>query len=150
MNSRRLGALLLALAAFAAAPAASAEGISGAARAFRGDIVIIKGTKVALFGLSAPTDGESCAVDAGTVPCADAARDALAALLAPGPVTCDYVRKTGHGAYQGRCRDADTPDIGLALLSAGWARTDAEAPADYRAAEADAKSAQRGLWAAAP
>ena len=150
MNSRRFGPLLFALAAIAAAPAASAEGISGAARAFRGDIVIIKGTKVALFGLTAPADGENCAVDAGTVPCADAARDALAALLTPGPVTCDYVRKTGHGAYQGRCRDADTADIGLALLSAGWARADVEAPADYRTAEADAKTSKRGLWSAAP
>jgi endonuclease YncB( thermonuclease family) len=134
--------LLWALLVFAPLPAA-ADGISGTAHAFRGDIVIVRGTKVLLFGLTPPGDAEQCS---GT-PCADVAKANLDALLEGTPISCGFVRKVGHGTYQGRCQHPDGGDVGLALLRQGWARADADAPPEYQAAEAEAKAANRGLWA---
>lgn len=140
-------AVLMALVTF---PAGAADGVNGAAHAFRGDIVTVRGTKVLLFGITAPADGEQCSLETGSASCAEAAKAALAALVADGPISCSFVRKIGHGSYQGRCRRADGSDIGLILLRKGWARADAEASDEYRAAEADAKAAKRGVWASEP
>jgi endonuclease YncB( thermonuclease family) len=136
-----------ALIALASLPAAAADGISGAAHAFRGDIVIIRGTKVLLFGLTAPADDRQCMLDTGPAPCAEAAKANLGILLEGGPISCSFVRKVGHGSYQGRCQRSDGTDIGLILLRQGWARADAEAAQEYQAAEAEAKADHRGLWA---
>lgn len=151
MNSRsRLPLAVLrhvALLALAALPAEAADGISGAAHAFRGDIVIVRGTKVLLFGLTAPGDGEQCRLESGPAPCPEAAKEKLAALVEDDPISCNFVRKVGHGSYQGRCQRSDGGDLGLMLLRQGWARADAEASPEYRAAEAEARLERRGLWA---
>jgi endonuclease YncB( thermonuclease family) len=131
-------------------PAGAADGISGAAHAFRGDIVIIRGTKVLLFGITAPTDGERCILETGSTPCTEAAKATLAALVEDGPISCSFVRKIGHGSYQGRCQRSDGSDIGLTLLRQGWVRADAEAAHEYQTAEAEAKAENRGLWANRP
>jgi endonuclease YncB( thermonuclease family) len=149
-NRRRLGLRGLKHAAVAVLltfPVAAADGISGAAHAFRGDVVIVRGTKVLLFGLSAPAEGEECKLETARAPCTQAAKASLEVLLRDGPISCSFVRKVGHGSYQGRCRRPDGSDIGLLLLRQGWARADEEAPQDYHAAEATAKADKAGLWA---
>jgi endonuclease YncB( thermonuclease family) len=139
-----------ALIALASLPAAAADGVSGAAHAFRGDIVIIRGTKILLFGLTAPADSGQCTLETGPAPCTEAAKANLEILLEDGPISCSFVRKVGHGSYQGRCQRSDGTDIGLMLLRQGWARADAEASEEYQAAEAEARAKNRGLWANDP
>jgi endonuclease YncB( thermonuclease family) len=134
MNSR-VRLLLAALLYAAPLSAVAADGISGTAHAFRGDIVIVRGTKVLLFGLTPPSDAEQC----NGTPCADVAKATLDALLEGTPISCSFVRKVGHGSYQGRCQRPDGSDIGLALLRQGWARADPEASPEHQAAEAEAK-----------
>ncbi|MGH6962374.1 MAG: hypothetical protein ACREE7_17980, partial [Dongiaceae bacterium] len=93
MNRRSVAAA--ALAVLLGGTTVAADGVAGSGHAFRADIVIVRGTKVLLLGLTAPADGERCRTDAGVVACADAAREALDAFLADHPVSCTFARKVG-------------------------------------------------------
>jgi endonuclease YncB( thermonuclease family) len=142
------GSVLLLLAALCPASLAD-DAVTGTARALSGDALIVRGTRILLFGLTAPNEAMQCRTETGLSSCAEAALDALDAIVREQQITCTLVRKVGHGAYQGRCRLADETDIGLTLLRAGWTHADADARAEQKAAEADARTAMRGMWASA-
>ncbi len=46
-----------------------------------------------------------------------------------------------------RCSTANGKDVGQVVLQNGGGEADTDAPPDYRAAEAQARSARRGIWA---
>ena len=46
-----------------------------------------------------------------------------------------------------RCSTSSGKDVGQVVLQNGAGEADADAPADYRAAEAQARSGRRGIWA---
>ena len=144
-------ALLLAVVLLLLAPASGQAGdsLSGAARAFTGEIVNLHGAKVRLAGIEAPRAGQICRDAAGEADCAEAARQALDELLDGQAVTCRLLEKVGHGSFIGTCAPADGGDIGEAMLRAGWARARPSASAAYKALEAEARKARRGLWATA-
>lgn len=107
-------AILLALLLLPEA-AAAADSATGPARAGASDTLVIGGTRFRLAGVAAPAAGRLCQA----VPCAEAARARLAALIAAGPVTCGRDARLGHGVYEGTCRLADGRDIGRILLAEG-------------------------------
>lgn len=130
----------------ALAQASAAESLSGSGHAFSGSVVIVRGAKLRLSGLAALPAGELCPEAGETRPCHELARRALDGLVTGQEVTCRLDRKVGHGSFEGTCRTAESGDLGAALIRGGWARVRQSAGAPYRAAEAEARSAGRGVW----
>ena len=163
-------ALILAL-IFAAAPALAAspgDSLSGAAWALDGDTIGLLGPEegarpvtVRLWGIDAPE--MDSANGAGWQ-----ARAALDAVLTPSPlssvigrmlVSCQVVATDRYKRPVAICAlAASDTDLGLAVIRAGWAieyRTFTRTPETanlpwrkYAEAEAEARAARRGLWAA--
>jgi endonuclease YncB( thermonuclease family) len=113
-----------------------------------GQVAVIDGetlrlgmTVIRLVDLQAPARGEACAAGPD---CGARATDALASLVRNRQVQC---RLGGHddlGRPMARC-DAGGSDINRDLVATGWARASTAALAG---AEGDARSHNRGLWAA--
>jgi endonuclease YncB( thermonuclease family) len=120
-----------------------ARELSGSARAIDGDSLRLNGEELRLEGLDAPEYRQSCTAKSGErVACGAAARRALEDLLARGPVRCEIGKVDRYGRGLARCRTGET-DINAALVQQGHA----VAYGGYRAEEAQAKAARRGLWA---
>ena len=128
-------------------PASAAESLSGSARALGGGVLTLRGAKVRLAGLAALPAGEICKGEDEARPCREVAKRALAGLVAGREITCRLDRKVGHGSFEGTCRSAGRGDLGAALLHDGLALARRSASAPYRAVEAEARSAGRGIWA---
>ena len=138
--------VLLALALLLAAGAghAAEDRLTGPAKVRGPDTLAIAGARVRFAGVVPPEEASRCA---GGVACADAAADALGALVAQAEVSCVKERRLGHGYFQGRCRTGDGSDLALVLIERGLLRPDpATAPANYVQAAEAAKAAQAGLW----
>lgn len=141
-----------------AAPAVAQEPvILGDAVALDGDTLLIDGGKVRIFGIDAP--------EMRDWPLGAYARAALDGILQGGPVTCLIVHHDRHKRPVGFCGTAANADIATAMISRGWAvpyrlftygRVEDDTPlardaiaamaAAYDAAEADARTARRGIW----
>lgn len=120
-----------------------ARTLIGAARAIDGDSLRLAGEELRLQGLDAPEYRQSCADQAGRAfDCGRAARRALEVLLSRGIVTCEIDRVDRYGRGLARCRQGET-DINATLVREGQA----VAYGGYRAEEAEAKAAGRGIWA---
>lgn len=115
----------------------------GAARVIDGDSLRLAGEELRLQGLDAPELRQSCTDRAGRpVECGRIARRALEALLARGLVTCEIGKIDRYGRGLATCRQGET-DINATLVRDGHA----VAYGGYRAEEAQAKAASRGIWA---
>ena len=78
--------------------------------------------------------------------CGAGAAAALADLVRGRAVSCQLGGGEAMGLVQGDCEAGGT-DLGHALVAAGWARARPEfGGASLGAAEAEARSARRGLW----
>lgn len=120
-----------------------ARELSGLARAIDGDSLRLNGEELRLEGLDAPEYRQSCTTKSGQrVACGATARLALEELLASGPVRCEIGKVDRYGRGLARCRAGET-DVNAALVRQGHA----VAYGGYRAEEAEAKTAGRGLWA---
>lgn len=98
---------------------------------------------IRLSGVRPPARGLRCA--AGT-DCAAAGANALEAIVRETPVFCRIAGEDGSGNPYGVCEAGGT-DLGCAVVAAGWARA-GEGPAALVQAEAQARAARRGIWAA--
>jgi endonuclease YncB( thermonuclease family) len=139
-----------------------------------GGTLRLRDTVVRLAGVAAPVRGQRCEDGlGGSYDCGAPATAALAGLVRGRGVSCRFGARDGIGLTQAVCEAGGT-DLGQALIAAGWARArpdgagpDAvaggaapgrEAPRgeaiDARPpdrlpldnAEADARSARRGMW----
>lgn len=120
-----------------------ARTLAGAAQAIDGDSLRLLGEELRLEGIDAPEARQSCtARDGREVDCGRAARRALSGLMARGLVTCEIGRVDRYGRGLARCRQGET-DINAAMVRQGQA----VAYGDYRAEEAEAREAGRGIWA---
>jgi endonuclease YncB( thermonuclease family) len=126
-------------------PALGADEIAGAARAFRGDVLIVRGAKVRLFGIVAPAPNETCASAEGNWPCGREAKAALSGSVKGRDVVCSIVAKVGHGSVQATCL-LGAVDIAEMIVRAGWARAEPAMSDAYLEAERDARSRQAGMW----
>lgn len=130
--------------AICGAPAGPAVGVAGVPSPF--ELVLADGRRVRLagIGLAAPGEGEA------------AASEALAALVADGPVRLDAATapRDRYGRDVARVASVDGDDLAERLVAAGVAlvgpapRAAPDGPCRARllAAEAAARVARRGLW----
>lgn len=130
---------LLALGLIAAAPAT---------RVIDGDTFTLGSERVRLWGIDAPEGRQVCqdAVGHG-FSCGDVARERLIALIGGRSVDCRQRSRDGYGRMVAQCSVAGR-DLGEAMVRAGWAVEYRQfSQGAYAAAERDARTAKRGLWA---
>lgn len=122
---------------------APTETLVGHAEAMDGDSLRLRGQELRLKGLDAPEYRQDCRRDGMDYPCGRAARQALAAYLARGDITCTVRERDRFGRGLARCVQSDGRDLGARLVADGFA----VAFGDYAAEEAQSRAARRGLWA---
>ena len=134
-------ALALALAAPAYAD------ISGPPRIIDGRTLEVAGQRVRLFGIDAPDVNQVCQHGGRDYPCGRVARAALWDLVAGLDVSCAPETEAPHedGSIAATCT-AGGASLNESMVHGGWALADRGASDRYMAAEADARSARRGLW----
>jgi len=117
-----------------------------------GDTLDVGPWRYRIYGIDTPEPGAICQRSGQPWNVAQASSSALREIMGGGDVACASVYREPFSRWPPRwvanCSAAGTPDIGHALVLAGWA-------CDYRkyskghfaAVEAEAKAARRGLWA---
>ena len=103
---------------------------------------------VRLSGIAVPARGQTCRDGTGQdFDCGVAAANALAAMVRETPVDCRLSGADGMGRALAVC-EAGGRELNSAMVDAGWARADRSSPS-LKAAESQARSERRGLWASA-
>ena len=102
--------------------------------------------RIRLHGIDAPEIGQICEIDS-SYDCGRRARDYLADILGENAtVRCDHLDTDRYQRFVMRCYHRGI-DISAGMVRAGWALAYRRYARDYIGDEADAKKAQRGLWA---
>jgi len=114
----------------------------GAVTVADGDSLTLGTVRIRLRGIDAPEYAQTCTRDGADYACGRMARQALVALTAGRPVTCDGWQKDRYGRLLGDCR-AGGVDLNRAQVEAGWA----VAYGGFESEEAVARAARRGIWA---
>jgi endonuclease YncB( thermonuclease family) len=122
--------------------------ITGRARVLDGDSIDLAGEPIRLFGIDAPESRQLCRDGAGRpYRCGRAATLALAAATAGRTVACTRVEHDRYDRQVAICT-ADGRDLGDMMVRAGHAVELTEySGGRYAAAEREARTARRGLWA---
>ena len=133
-----------------AAPRCADDGEGGACvwgrvEGFDGGSVQLRGLKVVLAGITAPSYRDFCGNrnSKEEFDCGRPARKRMADLVAKG-VACEIVEVSGAQLW-GRCRGVDG-DLGRLLVQSGVVRAAKDGP--YAEAQKQAVAAKKGLWAA--
>ncbi|CAM5770066.1 thermonuclease family protein [Bosea minatitlanensis] len=117
--------------------------LTGPAQAIDGDSIRLLGEELRLEGLDAPEYRQSCTDARGrSLACGREAHRALQALLARGLTTCEIGKTDRYGRGLARCRQGDE-DLNATMVRSGQAVSYGA----YRAEEAEARAAGRGIWA---
>jgi endonuclease YncB( thermonuclease family) len=123
---------------------AVAQSLSGQAHAASGSALRVGDELVPLFGIDAPSSPQHCASGSGEFyNCGRASTQALEDAVAGRIVECRYVGVARAAAI---CT-ADGRDVAELMVRAGRAVVSGGAAGPYAAAETDARSHRRGLWA---
>jgi endonuclease YncB( thermonuclease family) len=144
---RRL-AMVAAIAVATVLGSARAQDVAGQASVIDGDTLEIHGTRIRLWGIDAPEHDQLCRGD-DSLPyrCGAAAADRLDQFIARRPVYCAQKDIDRYGRTVASCR-ADAADLGEWLVGEGlaldWPRY---SKGRYGAAQRQAESAGRGMWA---
>ncbi len=103
---------------------------------------------VTLMGTEAIDSDAICRLSDGRTPlCAVIARTAVRRFVGRRVVSCTIgLREDANVDHAAPCFVANT-DLALWIVAQGWAFADADASAEQRAAETEARSQGRGLWA---
>lgn len=107
-----------------------------------GDSLQHEGESLRLEGIDAPELAQTCERERRTWPCGRQAREALARLVAAGPIECRWRRRDRYNRPLARCAAAGA-DLGRQMVEAGLA----VAYGGYEAEAAAARAAGRGIWA---
>lgn len=148
--TRLIAALAVAsvLASGLATGAAHAEDpVTGPAKVVDADIVMVGKQRVILWGVDAPERTQKCYVGDLMWGCYDAAKQALADLIATGDTTCTLIPGDPDKFNRrfGTCLSAGK-DIGAELIRTGFARAYVEQTDMYVPQEEEAKAAQIGIF----
>lgn len=128
-------------------PGMANETIKGRANAAEGDLLVIDGTPIRLMGIDAPDPGQKCKNRYGhELDCFKVATAVLANMVKDEEVSCTIAEKDRNGEKKGECRVRGV-DLGMSMVSMGWAFHYAGLSAVYQRAEAFAQSKKMGLWA---
>lgn len=103
--------------------------------------------KILLHGVEAPEVGQRCGSGASEWRCGMAAREELIKLIANHKVECKSHGRDGHDNSPVAICTAGGVDLGEAMVRSGLAKADRHHPEVYAKAEAEARAANRGLWA---
>lgn len=123
------------------------ETIKGRAIAVEGDLLSIDSTPIRLMGIDAPDPGQKCKNRYGhELDCFKVATAVLANMVKGEEVTCTVAEKDRNGEKKGECRVRGV-DLGMTMVSMGWAFHYAGLSMAYQKAEAFAQSKKMGLWA---
>jgi endonuclease YncB( thermonuclease family) len=106
------------------------------------------GDQYRIFGIDAPELHQTCKDASGkSWLCGRAAKAKLTTLMKTGGVNCEARSNDSYGRIVAVCTAQGTPDLGEAMVRAGYAiDLGGEAGNPYQAAEAEAKDAKRGIW----
>jgi endonuclease YncB( thermonuclease family) len=111
-----------------------------------GDSLRAGDERIRLIGVDAPELSQTCRDAQGAQwECGRAARTRMAALVARGTVACNARGRDRYGRTLAVCSSGDIADLGERLVREGYAV--GYSAGDYAAAEREAKSAGRGIWA---
>jgi endonuclease YncB( thermonuclease family) len=140
----------LALHGFQRASNRSAEvhgDIVGKAWVIDGDTIDVAGSRIRRQGIDAPESNQTC-TDAGnrTWPCGRAATRELIDHLAGRPLKCESAGLDRYRRVLAVCALPDGSDVNAWLVQQGWALAYGYS-SPYRAEEAQAHAARRGIWA---
>lgn len=106
-----------------------------------------KAQRIRLSGIDAPELSQTCRNAQGrSWSCGMAARSHLAGLVGRGYVTCTRRGEDRYGRMLATCAATGVPDIGDAMVRAGYAVNYSRYTSDYASAEREARAARRGLW----
>jgi endonuclease YncB( thermonuclease family) len=127
-------------------PAEVHGNIVGKAWVIDGDTVDIGRSFIRLQGIDAPDIDQTC-TDAGDKkwPCGRAAARVLLDHIAGRPLTCDSSGLDGYRRVLAVCALPDGSDVNAWMVQQGWALA-YYSPA-YLSEEAEAHTAERGIWA---
>jgi endonuclease YncB( thermonuclease family) len=140
------GVILLCAAVLGTFGSPAAAGVIGRADVIDGDTIKVAGTSIRLQGIDAPESLQACIdTDGREWACGKAATQALAKLLAAGPVACDSAGKDRYGRLLAFCRTGEI-EVNRWLVAHGWAWAFVKYDARYLADERRAKSANLGIW----
>jgi endonuclease YncB( thermonuclease family) len=129
------------------ASTAGDDRISGRAVVVDGDTLVLDGERLRLNGIDAPELGQTCEVRGGVLACGAVARDAMAAILAAGAVSCLALDTDRYGRRVVRCHNDRGQDVAAELVRQGWATAFRRYSEEYVGEEAEARAARRGMWA---
>ena len=122
--------------------------VSGVAVVTDGDTIRIGEAKIRLFGIDAPEGKQSCERDGVSWLCGQESGAYLRKLIGSDSIACAERSKDRYGRIVATCKFADGRDIGAEMVSSGLALAYRRYGGKiYDAAEMEAKSAKRGLWA---
>ncbi len=120
--------------------------VAGVASVIDGDTIEVHGQPIRLHGIDAPESRQLCRRDGKSWPCGKDAANALADKIARRLVTCEDLGRDRYKRIIGRCAVAGE-DMGAWMVQQGLALAYRRYSLDYVDQEADARAAQRGIWA---
>lgn len=140
--------IALSLLAISVPAGADTASITGTARTIDGDTIDLGVIRVRLHAIDAPEADQPCdSADGSEWRCGVAASNRLAALIDGKQVRCEALDRDAYGRVIGRCFQDDT-DLNALLVNEGLAWAYRKFSDDYLAEEAEARSAERGIWQA--
>lgn len=133
--------------ALLALPALAAEPIIGRASVTDGDTVLIRGTRIRLYGIDAPESAQLCQDSAGRdYRCGQKSALALADHIGEAPITCEPRDTDKYGRTVAVCRRGPE-DLSAWMVEQGYATAYQRYSRDYVRVETTARALRRGLWA---
>jgi endonuclease YncB( thermonuclease family) len=102
--------------------------------------------RIRLHGIDAPELGQQCRDQAGhSYRCGEEARRILKELVGSPEISCDIIETDRYQRDVARCR-VDSVEVNREMVRLGWAVAYGRQNIDYLYAEAQARTAKRGLW----
>ena len=124
---------------------ATAQPITGIAKAIDGDSLEVGGRQVRLFGVDAPEYQQTCERNGQLWDCGAEAAEHLSKLVMGAPITCVPVNMDEYERAVSRCTKRGS-DLNKAMVQSGYAIAYRRYSTDYVAGEEWAKDQKRGLW----
>ena len=138
--------VLLSLVAVLLATSASADPISGPAKAVDSTVIDIAGQRIMLFGIDSVMRKQSCAIGGKVWQCWTSAVRDLQTLLDEGPVACEVIGEPDvFGRLLARCT-INGQSLNEQLVRRGYAVARPSESTEYIAAEVAAREEKVGLW----